>query len=56
MTDPKRNAEDKAGLRKPRHPGNPTDGHRQELDDKRGSRTEGDDKQDRFSGEKTPKH
>ena len=56
MTDSKRNAEQKAEQRKPRHPENPTDGHRQELDPKAGSQSESDDKRDSFSGEKIPKH
>lgn len=54
--NPKPDPGQKSEQRKPRNPGNPTDGHRQELDPKRGSQTEGDEKRDSFSGEKMPKH
>ena len=58
MNDPrtKTNENAKEKENKPRHPGNLSDGHRQELDPKRGSQNEGDDKRDSFSGEKMPKH
>jgi hypothetical protein len=54
--NPKPESDQKSEQRKPRHPGNPTDGHRQELDPKRGSQDDGGDKRDSFSGEKMPKH
>lgn len=58
MADPnsKPDTGQKSEQPKPRNPGNPTDGHRQELDPKGGSRTEDDQKRDSFSGEKMPKH
>jgi len=56
MTDPKTKPDQKTEHRKPRHPGDPTGGHRQELAPKRGAHNNGDDKRDSFSGEKMPKH
>lgn len=58
MADPNQKpaSEPKAKPRKPRNPGNPTGGHRQELDPKRGSQNEGGGERDNFSGEKLPKH
>ena len=54
--NPKPDTEKKAEPRPRRNPGNPTDGHRQELHPKRDARREGEDKRDSFSGEKMPKH
>lgn len=54
--NPKSKSGQKSEQRAPRNPSNPTGGHRQELDPKDGSKTEGDEKRDSFSGEKMPKH
>jgi hypothetical protein len=56
MNDPRTKTDEHTKQHKPRNPGNPTGDHRQELDPKRGSQSEGDDKRDSFSGEKMPKH